>query len=197
MDSQSISAVDLKKRRTLSWVTAAVGGVGAVGAATPFVMSFFPSERAKAAGAPVEVALDKLESGQKLSIEWRGKVVWVVKRTPEQVSNLEKAAKMASDPKSDVKQQPDYAKNATRSIKPEILVVEGVCTHLGCSPSEKFALGGDMGADWVGGFYCPCHGSKFDLAGRVFTGSPAPINLKVPPHKYLADNRILIGEDKA
>jgi ubiquinol-cytochrome c reductase iron-sulfur subunit len=187
-----------KTRRNLIATTAVIGGAGAAAAALPFVFSLFPSERAKAAGAPVEVDISKLEPGQKLDVEWRGKVVWIMNRTPEMLQNLEKAKVYAADPGSANKsQQPEYAANATRSIKPEILVVEGLCTHLGCSPTvRKEVAPADLGNDWVGGFYCPCHGSKFDLAGRVYKGSPAPTNLVVPPHKYVAGNsKILIGDD--
>jgi ubiquinol-cytochrome c reductase iron-sulfur subunit len=187
-----------KARRYLVVSTAAVGGLGVVATAVPFVGSLFPSERAKAAGAPVEVDISKLEPGQKMDLEWRGKVVWVVRRTPDMLASLEKAGASAADPESkNKKQQPEYAANKTRSIKPEVLVVEGVCTHLGCSPTfRKEIAPADLGADWVGGFYCPCHGSKFDLAGRVYKGSPAPTNLVVPPHTFLAgDTKVLIGVD--
>jgi ubiquinol-cytochrome c reductase iron-sulfur subunit len=161
------------------------------------VLSFFPSERAKAAGAPVEVDISKLEAGQKINVEWRGKPVWVVNRTPEQVKNLAKLDGKLVDPKSEAPQQPEYCKNAHRSIKPEILVAVGICTHLGCSPTFRPDLApADLGADWLGGFYCPCHGSKFDLAARVYSGVPAPSNMEIPPHKYLSDTRLLVGDDK-
>lgn len=177
--------------------TSAVGGVAAVGAATPFVASMFPSERAKALGAPVEVDIGKLAPGEMLRVEWRGKPVWVLRRTKEMMESIEKSDQFVTDPKLDVPQQPEYAKNASRSIKPEVVVLEGVCTHLGCSPQFKpKETSADMGSDWVGGFYCPCHGSKFDFAGRVYKGAPAPTNLKVPPHMYVADSTIVIGEDK-
>jgi ubiquinol-cytochrome c reductase iron-sulfur subunit len=154
-----------------------------------------PSERAKAAGAPVEVDVSKIAPGSMLTVEWRGKPVWIVSLTPEMGAVLGKQDDKLSDPGLEVAQQPEYCKNATRSIKPNLAVMVGICTHLGCSPTPKLQPGGDMGADWVGGFFCPCHGSKFDLAGRVFKGSPAPINLEVPPHKYLSDSMLLIGDD--
>lgn len=188
--------VDQSKRRFLIAATAAMGGVATAAVAVPFVASMLPSERAKAAGAPVEVDISKIEPGMMVTFEWRGKPVWVVNRTKDMLDGLTKIEDKLTDPKLEVvTQQPDYAKNASRSIKPELLVVEGVCTHLGCSPTPKLKAGAEegMGADWPGGFFCPCHGSKFDLAGRVFKGSPAPINLQVPPHKYLADARLLIG----
>lgn len=185
-------------RRRLVVATAAVGGVGAVAALVPFVSSMLPSERAKAAGAPVEADISKLEPGQMMTVEWRGKPVWIINRTPEMLATLPKLDGEMADPKSDKKMQPDYAKNENRSIKPEIMVMVGICTHLGCSPSSKFKKGSEegMAADWVGGFLCPCHGSTFDFAGRVYKAKPAPDNLEVPPHYYIAEGRILIGEDK-
>lgn len=186
-----------KSKRGFLVATTAVGGVAAVGVATPFVASMFPSERAKALGAPVEVDVGNLAPGEMMTVEWRGKPVWIVRRTKEMLDSIRKSDDKVTDPKLGVNQQPEYAKNEDRSIKPEILVLEGVCTHLGCSPQFKpREMSTDMGADWVGGFYCPCHGSKFDFAGRVYKGAPAPTNLKVPPHTYLADTTILIGEDK-
>ncbi len=185
-------------RRRLIVATAAVGGVGAVAALVPFVSSLLPSERAKAAGAPVEVDISKLEPGQMITVEWRGKPVWIINRTKEMLDTLPKLNDQVADPQSNVEQQPAYAKNETRSIKPEMLVVVGICTHLGCSPSSKFKAGVEEGmpSDWLGGFLCPCHGSTFDFAGRVFKAMPAPTNLEVPPHVYLSDTRILIGEDQ-
>ena len=185
-------------RRRLVVATAAVGGVGAVAALVPFVSSMLPSERAKAAGAPVEADISKLEPGQMMTVEWRGKPVWIINRTPEMLGTLPKLDDQVADPKSEKKMQPDYAKNENRSIKPEIMVMVGICTHLGCSPSSKFKKGSEegMSGDWLGGFLCPCHGSTFDFAGRVFKAKPAPDNLEVPPHYYIADGRILIGEDK-
>ena len=185
-------------RRRLIVATAAVGGAGAVAAMVPFVSSMLPSERSKAAGAPVEVDVGSLAPGQMITVEWRGKPVWVLNRTPEMLDTLPKLDDAVADPKSEVKQQPDYCRNATRSIKPNILIAVGICTHLGCSPSNKFKKGSEEGmtADWLGGFLCPCHGSTFDYAGRVFKSKPAPTNLEVPPHTYLSETRILIGEDK-
>lgn len=192
----SEKTVDRSKRRFLIAATSAVGGVAALGGAVPFVASMFPSERAKAAGAPVEVDIGKVEPGMLLNVEWRGKPVWVVNRTKEMQEALGKIGDKLVDPKSEAKQQPEYCKNEGRSIKPEMLVVVGICTHLGCSPTFRKDVGAsDLGGDWPGGFFCPCHGSKFDLAGRVFKDVPAPLNLEVPPHKYLSDTRLLIGED--
>ncbi|KUM04002.1 ubiquinol-cytochrome c reductase iron-sulfur subunit [Chromobacterium subtsugae] len=189
--------VDTGRRRFLTVASSAVGGVAVVGAATPFFLSFFPSERAKAAGAPVEVDIGKIEAGQKINVEWRGKPVWILNRTPEQLKNLPKNDPKLVDPQSEVDQQPKYCQNEHRSIKPEYLVAVGICTHLGCSPTFRPDLApADLGPEWLGGFYCPCHGSKFDLAARVFKGVPAPKNLEIPPHKYLSDTRLLIGDDK-
>jgi ubiquinol-cytochrome c reductase iron-sulfur subunit len=188
--------VNQGKRRFLIGATSVVGGIGAVGAATPFVMSFWPSERAKAAGAPVEVDIAKLEPGQKIDVEWRGKVVWVINRTKPMLESLPKLDAKLADPKSGVPHQPDYCKNAHRSIKDSVFVAIGICTHLGCSPTFRPEVApADLGGDWLGGFFCPCHQSKFDLAGRVYAGMPAPTNLVIPPHKYLSDTRILVGED--
>jgi ubiquinol-cytochrome c reductase iron-sulfur subunit len=187
-----------KTRRRLVISTSVVGGVGALTAVVPFVASMAPSERAKAAGAPVEVDITKLEPGQKIDVEWRGKVVWVINRTPEMLEQVKKADPLLVDPHSDNKaQQPDYAKNEFRSRKPEIFVVEGVCTHLGCSPTYRKEIApADLGPEWPGGFFCPCHQSKFDLAGRVFKGVPAPFNLRVPPYEFVAGGtKIVIGED--
>jgi ubiquinol-cytochrome c reductase iron-sulfur subunit len=195
-DAHPPFAADQRRRRFLIGATGVVGGIGAVAAATPFVMSLFPSERAKAAGAPVEVDIAKLEPGQKIDVEWRGKVVWLIRRTPEMLASLPKVAPELADPKSDASQQPAYAKNETRSIKPEVFVAVGICTHLGCSPTfRKDVAPADLGADWLGGFFCPCHQSKFDLAGRVYKGVPAPTNLVIPPHRYVAETKVLVGED--
>ena len=192
----SSQQVDQSKRRFLIAATTAMGGVATAAVATPFVVSMLPSERAKAAGAPVEVDISKLEPGSIITVEWRGKPVWIINRNQEMLDQLNKIDDQLTDPKLDVAQQPDYAKNPTRSIKPNLMVLVGICTHLGCSPSSKLKAGEEgMGSDWPGGFFCPCHGSKFDLAGRVYKGSPAPINLEVPPHKYLSDARLLIGDD--
>ncbi|MDK2123136.1 ubiquinol-cytochrome c reductase iron-sulfur subunit [Parachitinimonas caeni] len=193
--------IDSSKRRFLTVATGAVGGVAVVGAAVPFVASWFPSERAKAAGAPVEFDVGKMEPGEKVTIEWRGKPVWMVKRTDEMMASLGKleAAKVLADASSEGSVQPDYCKNMHRSIKDHanILVAVGVCTHLGCSPTYRPDLApADLGADWLGGFFCPCHGSKFDLAGRVYSSVPAPKNLDIPPHKYLSETKLLIGDDK-
>ncbi len=185
-------------RRRLILATSAVGGIGMVGALVPFVSSLLPSERAKAAGAAVEADISKLEPGQMMTVEWRGKPVWIFNRTQAMLDSLNQLTDQVADPQSAQPQQPEYAKNATRSVKPNYLVVIGICTHLGCSPSSKFKKGAEegMAADWQGGFLCPCHGSTFDFAGRVFKAKPAPTNLEVPPHMYLSDTRILIGEDK-
>ncbi|AMC36462.1 ubiquinol-cytochrome c reductase iron-sulfur subunit [Janthinobacterium sp. B9-8] len=189
--------VDNSKRRFLLIATGVAGAVAGAGVATPFIASFFPSERAKAAGAPVELDISKLELGQQVTTEWRGKPVWVVKRTPEMLANLPKLDGKLTDPKSLGSDQPEYCNNAVRSIKPEIWIALGVCTHLGCSPTFRPDLApADLGPEWLGGFYCPCHGSKFDLAGRVYSGVPAPKNLDIPPHKYLTEARLLIGDDK-
>jgi ubiquinol-cytochrome c reductase iron-sulfur subunit len=185
------------ERRRLIAATAAVGGIGAAAAVVPFVSSMLPSERAKAAGSAVEADISKLETGQMMTVEWRGKPVWILRRSQAMLDSIPALDNEVSDPKSEKKQQPAYCQNPHRSIKPEIMVVVGICTHLGCSPSSKFKADASegMGADWKGGFLCPCHGSTFDLAGRVFKNKPAPDNLEVPPHRYLSDTRILIGED--
>ncbi len=194
----SETSVDDSKRRFLVTMTSALGGVAALGVAVPFVLSMNPSARAKAAGAPVEVDLSKVEPGMLLAVEWRGQPVWVVNRTPEMLELLGKHDDKLTDAASDNRgQQPEYCKNPTRSIKPEYLIVVGLCTHLGCSPTFRKEVGAaDLGADWAGGWFCPCHGSRFDLAGRVFNGSPAPTNLVIPPHKYLSESKVLIGEDQ-
>ena len=188
--------VDRGKRRFLIAATAAMGGVATIGAAVPFVMSMPPSQRAKAAGAPVEVNIGLVEPGMLLTAEWRGKPVWIVNRTKEMLDLLGKHDNILVDPKSEQPQQPTYCKNEYRSIKPQYWVAVGICTHLGCSPTYRKEVGAaDIGSYWPGGFLCPCHGSRFDLSGRVFTGSPAPVNLVIPPYKYLNDRRILIGDD--
>ena len=196
----SDSQVDNGKR---TWIIASscAGVVGGAFAAVPFVSSFQPSERARAAGAAVEVDIAGIKPGEKLTVEWRGKPVWVVRRTPEQVAELPKVDALLADPKSERKPDeftPEYARNEGRSRKPEYLVVVGICTHLGCSPSDKFQAGPQpsLPDDWAGGFLCPCHGSTFDMAGRVYKNKPAPDNLEVPPHMYLSDTRLIIGEDK-
>lgn len=189
------AGVDLDKRNFLI-ASSAVGALGCAAVAVPFVKSMTPSERAKAAGAPVEVDVSKIAPGTMMTVEWRGKPVWIINRTPEMTAELARHDDNLTDPKSEVtSQQPNYCKNTDRSIKPGLAVIVGICTHLGCSPTAKMQPKGDMGDTWSGGFFCPCHGSKFDLAGRVFKGSPAPINLVVPPHKYLTENTLLIGVD--
>jgi ubiquinol-cytochrome c reductase iron-sulfur subunit len=192
--------VDRSKR---TWLIASgcAGAVGGVATAVPFVSTFQPSERAKAAGAAVEVDISALQPGEKVTVEWRGKPVWIVRRTPEQLAELPKLDAQLADPKSQRKPTeltPEYARNEGRSIKPELLVVVGICTHLGCSPVDRFQSGPQpsLPDNWTGGFLCPCHGSTFDMAGRVFSNKPAPDNLEVPPHMYLSDTRLLIGEDK-
>ncbi len=188
--------VDARKRKFLIAATSAVGGVAVAGVAVPLVMSMLPSARAKAAGAPVEVDISKVEPGMLLTVEWRGKPVWIVNRTPEMLDLLAKHDDQLTDPNSEMPQQPEYSKNVTRSIKPEYLVAVGICTHLGCSPTYRKEVGAaDLGGDWPGGFFCPCHGSRFDLAGRVFKNVPAPTNLVIPPHQYLSDAKLLIGVD--
>ena len=190
-----------KDKRNWLVASAVVGGAGVAAVAVPFVSTFQPSERAKAAGAAVEVDISAIKPGEKITIEWRGKPVWILKRTPEQLASLTKVDALMADPKSQRKQDeltPAYARNENRSIKPETLVVVGICSHLGCSPSDKFQPGAQpsLPDDWVGGFLCPCHGSTFDFAGRVYKNKPAPDNLEVPPHMYLSETRLLIGEDK-
>ena len=188
--------LDQGKRRFLLTATTVASGVAAGAAAVPFVASMLPSERAKAAGAPVEVDLSKLEPGQKMIVEWRGKPVWVVRRTPEMLNTVKADVERVADPASKRSDQPEYAKNEFRSLKPEYLVVVGICTHLGCSPVDRLqAQPEPFASDWRGGFYCPCHGSLFDLAGRVYKNKPAPDNLPVPPYKFLSDTKIVIGED--
>ena len=192
--------IDSSKR---TWIIASscAGAVGAGFAAVPFVSSFQPSERARAAGAAVEVDISGLKPGEMTTVEWRGQPVWVIKRTPEQLAALPKVEKDLADPKSQRNPDeltPEYARNEYRSRKPELLVVVGICSHLGCSPSSKFVPGPQpsLPSDWPGGFLCPCHGSTFDMAGRVFKDKPAPDNLRVPPYMYLSDSRLIIGEDK-
>ena len=188
--------IDKKKRSFLIAATTVTGAIGAGAIAVPFLSSMTPSERAKAAGAPVEVDLSKIEAGSMITTEWRGQPVWIINRSKAMLDDLKKNDPNLSDPNLDVvSQQPSYCKNATRSLKPNLLVLVGICTHLGCSPTAKLEMQGDMGENWNGGFFCPCHGSKFDLAGRVYKGSPAPTNLVVPPHKYINDSTLLIGED--
>jgi ubiquinol-cytochrome c reductase iron-sulfur subunit len=197
VDSKKIDA----SKRTWLIASGCAGAVGGVATAIPFVSTFQPSERAKAAGAAVEVDIAEIKPGEKITVEWRGKPVWIVRRTPEQVAALAGIDGELADPKSERKPSeltPEYARNEARSIKPEFFVAVGICSHLGCSPSDKFQLGAQpsLPDDWKGGFLCPCHGSTFDMAGRVFKNKPAPDNLEVPPHMYLSDSKLLIGEDK-
>jgi len=197
VDTQKIDA----SKRTWLIASTCAGAVGVGAVAVPFVSTFQPSERAKAAGAAVEVDIAGMKPGEKLTVEWRGKPVWVVRRTPEQLAVLSKITDQLADPESKRKPEeltPDYARNEGRSIKPEFFVAVGICTHLGCSPSDKFQLGAQASLpdDWQGGFLCPCHGSTFDMAGRVYKNKPAPDNLEIPPHMFLSDSRVLIGEDK-
>jgi ubiquinol-cytochrome c reductase iron-sulfur subunit len=189
-----------RAKRTWLIASSCAGVVGGVATAVPFVSTFTPSERAKAAGAPVEVDISGIKPGEKLTVEWRGKPVWIVRRTPEQLADLKKTDPLVADPNSErtAFPIPAYAKNEARSIKPEYLVVVGICSHLGCSPSDKFQAGPQpsLPDDWQGGFLCPCHGSTFDMAGRVFKNKPAPDNLEVPRYMYLSDSRIVIGKDE-
>lgn len=189
--------VDEKRRRLLLITTAAAGGALAAAGAAPLLVSWFPSARALAAGAPVEADISKVEPGQQITIEWRGKPVWVLRRTKEMLDRLPQNVALLVDPDSKAAEQPPYVKGHERSIKPEIFIAAGVCTHLGCSPTLKKEVGAasDMGADWPGGYYCPCHNSRFDLSARVFKGSPAPTNLAIPPHRYVSDAVVMVGED--
>ncbi|MFD1245505.1 ubiquinol-cytochrome c reductase iron-sulfur subunit [Paralysiella testudinis] len=194
MDNQQINQ---GRRRFLTLATGAAAGAAGAGVATPFILSFFPSEKAKAAGAPVEIDVSRIEPGQLITAEWQGKPIWVLNRTDAQQKELPALDGELVDPKSEVEHQPAYAQNELRSIKPNIFVAIGICTHLGCSPTFRPDVApADLGPQWKGGFFCPCHGSKFDLAGRVYKGVPAPTNLVVPPYKYLSDAVILVGDDK-
>ena len=181
-------------RRNLIIGTCAAGGAAAAAVAWPFLDSWSPSERAKALGAPVTADISTLEVGQRMIVEWRGKPVWIIKRSKEMLANLKKVEPELADPASKRPNQPTYADNEVRAIKPEVFVVIGICTHLGCSPTDKFQVG-ELGPGWEGGFFCPCHGSKFDLAGRVYKNMPAPDNLVVPPYKFASDTTIIVGED--
>ena len=193
----SSDSIDMERRQFLTGTATVLGGVGASVAAIPFVSTFQPSARAKAIGAPVEANIDQIEPGQRVTYKWRGKPVWVVGRTEEQLKALEDSTAVLADPASAKSTQPVFAENSWRSLNREYLVLVGICTHLGCSPSFRPLLSDEiMGADWQGGFYCPCHGSKFDLSGRVYAGVPAPTNMDVPPYKFLTDTRILIGESE-
>jgi ubiquinol-cytochrome c reductase iron-sulfur subunit len=193
----TVDAVDLGRRRFLTATATVVGGVGAAFVAVPFLKSWSPSERALAAGAPVEADVSKLEEGALMTVEWRGRPVWLLKRSQRMLDDLPGLKDQLRDPDSaEVEQQPPYARNIHRSIQPELLVLIGICTHLGCSPTFRPEIApADLGPNWRGGFFCPCHGSGFDLAGRVFRGVPAPLNMEVPSHRFLSDSRVLIGVD--
>ena len=193
--SREQSLPDASRRRFLLTAASTLGGIGALCALTPLVASWMPSAKAEAEGAPVEVDLSQMEPGQQAVVAWRGKPVWIIRRTPSMLAALSTEQVTLRDPDSLVPQQPFYAKNKFRSIKPEYLVLIGICTHLGCSPKYK-PTEKELGPDWPGGFYCPCHGSLFDLAGRVLTGVPAPINLEVPPYRFVNEHTIIIGEDE-
>lgn len=197
MSSFAADNIDIQRRRFLTAAATVVGGVGVAYLAAPFLVSWSPSERAQAAGAPVEVDISKLEPGQMVTVEWRGKPVWVVRRTEKQLEELPTLDDQLRDPYSEVAtQQPPYAQNQDRSLKPEYLVMIGICTHLGCSPTYRPEVAPeDLGASWRGGFFCPCHGSRFDMAGRVYKSVPAPTNMPVPPHNYVTDTRIVVGVD--
>jgi ubiquinol-cytochrome c reductase iron-sulfur subunit len=184
------------RRRFLTAATTVVGGVGVGFALVPFVSSMQPSAKARAAGAPVRVDISKLESGQKLTVEWRGKPVWIVKRTDDMLATLAGMTDQLADPESGISDQPGYIKGEARAIKPEILVMVGICTHLGCSPTFRPDVApADLGPDWQGGFFCPCHGSRFDISGRVYSAMPAPKNLPIPPYRYISETEIMVGED--
>jgi len=187
--------IDLNRRNFLLTATSVTGAIGVSAAGIPFVSSMLPSEKAKAAGAAVEVDVAGIKSGELKISEWRGQPVWILNRSDAMIKKLDNNKELADPDLKVVSQQPKYCQNKTRSIKSNLLVVVGICTHLGCAPSPKLSPKGDMGSEWEGGFFCPCHGSKFDLAGRVFKGSPAPTNLVVPPHKYINEHTILIGEN--
>jgi ubiquinol-cytochrome c reductase iron-sulfur subunit len=191
------NSVDAGKRRFLTAAASVVGGAGAIAVAVPFVASVAPSAKAEAAGAPVLVDISQLEVGQLLTVEWRGKPVWIYRRSPDVLEALPTLDEELRDPDSEVaSQQPEYCQNDLRSIRDEVMVLVGICTHLGCSPTYRPELAPeDLGEEWKGGFFCPCHGSKFDLAGRVYQGVPAPINLEVPPYHFQGDNTVIVGED--
>lgn len=195
---QPIDAMDHhEERRKMMMVTGSIAGVAALATAVPFVSSFAPSERARAMGASVEADIADIAPGGVKTVEWRGKPVWIMRRTPDMLAGLSALDDKLVDPKSERDQQPAYAKNPHRSIKEEFLVALGICTHLGCSPNvaPQGTMNPSVDSDWSGGFFCPCHGSTFDMAGRVFKNKPAPTNLEIPPHKYLSDSKLLIGED--
>ena len=197
MSAIAHDAVDEKRRRILLVATVATGAVAGAGVAAPFIASWFPSARALAAGAPVQYDVSRIEAGQQVTISWRGKPVWLLRRTKAMVDRRAANAPLLVDPDCTVPQQPKYIKGPARAIKPDMFVCVGVCTHLGCSPTLRKEVGAEsgMGAEWPGGYYCPCHNSRFDLAGRVFKGSPAPINLQIPPNRYEGDAVVVVGED--
>ncbi len=200
MSDEKVTAddIDVNRRKFLTAATAATGAVGVAFTLVPFISSWKPSERARALGAPLEIDVSKLEPGQMITQSWRKQPIYVVRRTPESVAKLAGVAASLKDPNSEASEQPEYAKNEMRSLKPEVLVLYAACTHLGCLPKQYFTVADPaMGADWPGGFFCPCHGSRFDLAGRVFNGSPASTNLRVPPHKFESDSMLVIGVDAA
>lgn len=194
MDSDQQIPIDQSRRSFLVSLASFIGGVGLLFAAIPFISYWFPSARAKAAGRPIEVDLSRLEPGQMMTVEWRGKPVWIIHRTPETLIQLTNPDLNLRDPTSESSQQPSNSKNFHRSVNPEYAVLFGVCTHLGCTPAYKPNIN-ELGAGWPGGFFCPCHGSRFDLAGRVYKGVPAPINLEVPPHHFISEKKIIIGQD--
>ena len=187
--------INVTRRRVLTALTCAVGAVGAVSVAVPFIKSWNPSAKAKAAGAPIKVDVGKLEPGGLITVEWRGKPVFILRRTESALSAMNTLTNQLSDPASDKSLQPDYARNEARAIKPEFMIMLGVCTHLGCAPKHRPTVG-DLDASWKGGFFCPCHGSRFDLAGRVYKSMPAPTNLEIPPHSYESDTVVIIGVDE-
>ncbi|MDX1509688.1 MAG: ubiquinol-cytochrome c reductase iron-sulfur subunit [Woeseiaceae bacterium] len=194
MNDDELDQIDRNRRHFLTVATAVTGLAGAGLAAWPFLASLQPSARAQALGAPVEVPIGSMRPGEMVRVLWRGKLIFVLRRTEEMLARLGENPDRLADPNSEVvEQQPEYAANATRSVRPEFLVVEGSCTHLGCAPIEQFEV--RPAEDWLGGFFCPCHGSKFDLAGRVYRGVPAPTNLRIPPHRFVRDDLILIGQD--
>jgi len=195
MSSEDKEPVDKNRRRFLNVATSIVGGIGTAFVAAPFLGSWSPSAKAQALGSPVEIDISKLEPGAQLTVEWRGQPIWVIRRTKNSLEELSKLNNLLRDPQSEEQQQPSYAKNLYRSIKEEYLILIGLCTHLGCVPTYRPDKGG-VGAGWLGGFFCPCHGSKFDLAGRVYKGVPAPLNLQVPPYQFISESIILIGEDQ-